>query len=374
MRQELHQAHPDLAFQPEVLSKLADQLYDSVGRDAAADLVLGAFKARAPNRRTGWEAFTKALATELYPVKDILDLAVRSLHRQLAALAIDDADRRRSNKRTRRFLVTTNYDPLLELALCAQRAAGAAGAASGAHVRPDWVRHRFPPGGSVGPADLVQPIVEHVHGWVEPGGSASGAVVLTVADYLDLLRGGDKDKWAKAANQTMQNLFSGKDSEVLIIGMSLQDLNIRRFLRERATRQKVGSSRVYVVFQRSGDPLLDRHLELFWAQWDVELRPRPSFRPSGRNEGRGALLAGGGCLPPHALAPPLPAPYGRARLRRDSHLDTMLVLDRLAESWVKSAPALSAVALHVFDINPHRNGSAPSVVEVQGILRRKLDD
>ena len=34
--------------------------------------------------------------------------------------------------------------------------------------------------------------------------------------------------------------------------------------------------------------------------------PRPSFRPSGRNEGRCALLAGGGCLPPHALARPPP--------------------------------------------------------------------
>jgi len=49
-------------------------------------------------------------------------------------------------------------------------------------------------------------------------------------------------------------------------------------------------------------------------------------------------FVGGGRMPPPACAsaPPLPAPDGRARLRRDSHLDAMLVLDRLAESWVKS--------------------------------------
>ena len=74
----------------------------------------------------------------------------------------------------------------------------------------------------------------------------------------------------------------------------------------------------------------------------TEVGPRPesaSTLVSAIRPKRGSRrFVGGGRMPPPACAsaPPLPAPYGRARLRRDSHLDAMLVLDRLAESWVKS--------------------------------------
>src|SRR5205823_14749884 len=125
------------------------------------------------------------------------DLTLTDTQYQVAALA------------GRAAILTTNFDPLLEVAL-----------AKLAQRRLDWKKYRlaaaihgFRPG-----------FVEHLHGWLDPDGTTGGQLVLTESDYFDLARNA-----AAPANRRLRSLFTAPGA-TLILGMSMYDVNIRRLL------------------------------------------------------------------------------------------------------------------------------------------------
>jgi hypothetical protein len=208
-------------------------LYARLGRDGSADMA----------RMLTAGRFEDQLARALYGDFDVAEeLAVRSAHLSLTALA----------RRTRPdFLFTTNFDPLLELALSTPPGGGPPG---------DWRRHRVEGARSRG-----VPQVAHLHGWVDPDGATSPFVVLTESDYLELaVRGGGE------INRQWRSLINGEGA-LLVLGMSLNDPNLRRFLHTRRRRQEGSpTGTICAVFERS-EPYTDRYLRFYWERgWQIE--------------------------------------------------------------------------------------------------------
>lgn len=218
----------------------ARMLYARLGRDGSADMA----------RMLATGRFEDQLARALYGDFALAEeLAVRSAHLSLTALA----------RRTRPdFLFTTNFDPLLELALSTPPGGGAPG---------DWRRHRLS-----GARSRRVPQVAHLHGWVDPDGTASGSVVLTESDYLELAaRGGHE------INRQWQSLINAEGA-LLVLGMSLNDPNLRRFLHARRRRQKDSrAGMICAVFERS-ETYSDQYLRFYWEQgWRIEKLDVDSF-------------------------------------------------------------------------------------------------
>ena len=209
---------------------LAQRLYDSLGRDAAADFVKLA---------TGDEYFAH-LARALYEGRAIGDLPIRSVHRHLAALA-DKAD-----------VYTTNYDPLIELAI--QRLRGARA----------WLPYRRACARGFKP-EAKRPLVYHVHGFLDEDGTPGGTVILTDAQYFAL-----QQNPRMGANLALTGILESKGA-VLIIGMSFTDSNLRRLIYWRSHQAKP-PNKVYAVL-KAGDPALLDYTEKHWASRRVELFP-----------------------------------------------------------------------------------------------------
>jgi hypothetical protein len=211
--------------------QLAQRLYDALGRDAAADFVKLA---------TGDHYFAH-LAHALYEGRAIADLPIRSVHRHLAAIA-DRAD-----------LYTTNFDPLIELAIDRLRGRGG-----------EWQRYRraCEPGFKV---DGKRPLVHHVHGWLDEDGAPGGTVILTDAQYFAL-----QQDPRLGANLALTGILEAKGA-VLIIGMSFTDSNLRRLIYWRSQQQKP-ANKVYAVLKATDPALLD-YTEKHWASRRVELFP-----------------------------------------------------------------------------------------------------
>jgi len=209
---------------------LAQRLYDSLGRDAAADFVKLA---------TGDEYFTH-LPPPLDEGRAANDLPIRSVHRHLAALA-DRAD-----------VYTTNYDPLIELAI--QRLRGTR----------DWAPYRRACSRGFKP-EVKRPLVYHVHGFLDEDGTRGGTVILTDAQYFAL-----QQNPRMGANLALTGILEAKGA-VLIIGMSFTDSNLRRLIYWRSHQAKP-VNKVYAVL-KGGDPALLDYTEKHWASRRVELFP-----------------------------------------------------------------------------------------------------
>jgi hypothetical protein len=223
-----------ILISPAQLGELAKGLLSTLGRDAAADFV----------RVADPERWHERLADALYEQRAIDELPVLSTHCQLAALA-------RHAAQPAAFLYTTNYDPLIELAL--------------AYLAPgsDWQRHRR--AGISADSVAGQPLVHHVHGWIDPDGDAGGTVVLTESHYLELQRETDADP-----NRLLHRLLKNEGA-LLIVGMSLADPNLRRLLYHRKRDELLSASqRVYVVLKRR-DPVLDGYLVEHWRSWRIDI-------------------------------------------------------------------------------------------------------
>ena len=226
---------------PDGVRSVARDVYQRIGRDAAADFAW---------RRLGDRGFRSVLARALYP-RPIESLPVRGTQRQLAAMALAAPQRN--------MLFTTNYDPLLERAIAELR--GAPG---------DWPRYRYPESGKV--KNQTTPRVHHLHGWLDDRGNVGGTLVLTETSYLELLAD------SKAApNRDLKKLLMS-NAPLLVLGMSLADPNLRRLLdRRRMARMRDANNKIYAVMVGSGGPA-DEQINQYWAgTWEVHPVWLPDF-------------------------------------------------------------------------------------------------
>lgn len=216
------------------LDELVEELYASIGREAAADFVWNS------NTR---ENFFEDLRHVLYGGRELGDLPLTQVHLQLTAM-------------DRAATFTMNFDPLLELAR--YRASG------GQSKDPDLTPYRSanPPVKGTAP-DTSK--IYHVHGWIDPDGICGGSFVLTESQYFELF-----SRQAQRPNQMLDYVLTSGGA-VLILGMSLADVNLRRQLYMRANNRISDSTEIYAVVRGNGRQLLDAYQTLHWANRGVRL-------------------------------------------------------------------------------------------------------
>jgi hypothetical protein len=214
-------------IEPE-LPNLTKSLYDVLGRNGAADFV----------RMTSVRRFRRRLAEVLYSNVNLRAESLTDAQRQLAAMSSNAP------------LLTTNFDPLLEMSIADLKGS------------PKWERYRKAPGAGVGA--FTKGVVEHVHGWIDPDGGSGGHLILTESDYFNLAAN-DREP----ANRRLRTLFE-KSGAVLIVGMSMQDPNIRRLLYVLRNEETTGLPPAFLVLKKT-DPVVDNYTSDYWRKRAVRL-------------------------------------------------------------------------------------------------------
>ena len=216
------------------LDELVSELYETIGREAAADFVW--------NSSTR-ENFFEDLRQHLYEGRQLRDLSLTQVHWQLAAM----------NKAA---LFTTNFDPLLEIARYR------AGGGTGEEPDLETFRSANPPTHGTDP-DTSK--VYHVHGWIDPDGMCGGSFVLTESQYFELF-----SRQGQRPNQMLDYALTAGGA-VLILGMSLADVNLRRHLYLRSLNRISDSTEIYAVLRVHSRKLLDTYQTLHWANRGVRI-------------------------------------------------------------------------------------------------------
>jgi hypothetical protein len=210
------------------LPQLSQALYTVLGREGAADFV----KLAKPKE------FLKNVASVLYGGRDIASLPLTRVHFQLASMS------------TGAPLATTNFDPLVELAIATLRG-----------DRARWSSYRTEAFDST---RFSCDEIEHLHGWLDPGGKSGGDLVLTEGDYFELARNANHP-----ANKRLRLLFA-KPGAALVVGMSMADVNIRRLLYLLSKKPLTKDSAVYLVVKQR-DPLIDSYTQEYWSERKLHL-------------------------------------------------------------------------------------------------------
>jgi hypothetical protein len=158
--------------------------------------------------------------------------------------------------RDRSAIYTTNFDPLLEMAVAA---------VNGVDIESEerlWRRYREP-GGQFSPDSGTSNPVVHLHGWVDPGGETGNPVILREHQYQELAQ-----RPEARANVELSGVLEG--GATLVIGMSLGDPNLRRlfyFLGQTQLSERIG---IWAVFRKQ-DTLLDDYVKGHWERLGVKL-------------------------------------------------------------------------------------------------------
>ncbi|MDQ6699806.1 MAG: SIR2 family protein [Acidobacteriota bacterium] len=221
----------------------ASLLHAALGRDGATDFIAA---------RVSRHDFRELLADALYGTHNLCDFRPRSVHKQLAVM---------SNKAS---LYTTNYDPLIELALeeLQENTRGTG-----------WRKYRDPAGHTYSSVEKCwHSPVHHLHGWIDPSSEASGpeyggSFVITESHYLELPNNPDA-----LANRRMQELLE-TEGATLILGMSMEDPNVRRMLYRlsRSALDPIADLYVVLKYERKEDRLINEYVVQRWEQRKVTL-------------------------------------------------------------------------------------------------------
>lgn len=210
-----------------LLPKLASQLYELFGRDSSAEFV----------RLAAGHAFESMLAEALYGGRSLEELPITSLQYQLAAMS-------------RRCRTTTlNFEPMLELAR--------------AHLDRTlnkdlvWRSLRAVPKRDQKPQAGK---IEHLHGWLDPDGSASSTLVLTEKHYFDL-----SDDASATVNARLEALLT-QDGAVLTVGLSWADYNLRRMLYHLLRRSN--GAKIFTIL-REDDVVLEDYAAQRWGSLNL---------------------------------------------------------------------------------------------------------
>jgi hypothetical protein len=221
----------------QTVDDLAKKLCDTLGRDAAADMVF-------LNAKKFGFNFNELLAQSLYGDRN-LDLPIQSSHYQIAVMRDNAA------------IYTTNFDPLLEMAVAAVNGVDIE---SGERL---WRHYRQPEGARFRRDQAKGNPVVHLHGWLDPGGETGEPVILRESQYQELAQKSDA-----RANIELRRVLEG--GATLIIGMSLGDPNLRRlfyFLGQTTLSEQAG---IWAVFKKQ-DTSLDDYVKGHWERLGVKL-------------------------------------------------------------------------------------------------------
>jgi hypothetical protein len=217
-----------------LLPGISKTIYEKLSREAI-DLVWD---------KSDRNDFFRMMGEALYGGRSIDELPVPTLHRQIASM--EEAT-----------IFTTNYDPLLELAMCRVREG----------VRPNdqnypWKKYL---GSIVGSQTGGYKSNKgfHIHGFVEPNGDHQGNCVLTSGHYFQLAR-----NQQLTPNKILLNALED-DGVLLILGMSLNDPNLRRLLYEGRTSDVVNRT-IYAILKED-EPLVATYQEMHWKDRGVNL-------------------------------------------------------------------------------------------------------
>jgi len=205
-------------------AEIADSLFAKLGKERAADFVQlqPGVEGESSSHR-----LRRLLRDVLYSGRSMEELPTTALHRQIAAM-------------NHAKVYTTNYDPLLEIAML--RRSGAAEIKL-RHKQSGWTAF-----------DEKQDLVAHLHGYVDPSEKVAGSGKIVIADshYYQLAL-----ETEASANHCWHELMTG--GKVLILGMSLADPNLRRIL----YRQSADQSDIYLLLKRDNSAA-DKFLEQHW--------------------------------------------------------------------------------------------------------------
>ncbi len=237
LQHDLQATHsPALGVLTSFLPKISQTIYSRLGREAL-DLIWA---------KSNHSEFYELVGRTLYEQRAIDELPIPSLHRQIAAMV-------------RSVIFTANYDPLLELAMLRIR--------KGVRNRPgqenDQWREYLKATGTFEPGGYSPEKIHHIHGFVEPNGDRVGQCVFTEGHYYELAA-----NQKLPANQTVLDILQG-DGELVILGMSLSDPNVRRLLYERQ-KNSLKTKEVYVVLKEE-DELVSTYQEMHWRTRDVKI-------------------------------------------------------------------------------------------------------
>jgi hypothetical protein len=158
--------------------RTAEEVVDALTGSAAADYARRSFG----NGADGVDRFKRMLARTLYshiledgvvPGRWPTKMVIRSAQRQLAALALHWSH-------PCPLLYTTNYDPILELALVDM---------DGRHKNsgPSWARRISYLGKNIEPGKRQGDFVVHLHGYLGAKGDSKGSLIFTERHYLNCM-------------------------------------------------------------------------------------------------------------------------------------------------------------------------------------------
>ncbi len=223
-------------------SEVAKTLYTALGRDGTTDFIAS---------RVSRHEFRRLFSNALYGEHKLCEFRPRSVHKQLAVMS-DKAS-----------LYTTNYDHLLELAMEELHHTS-----RGEH----WRKFRDPQGYTYRSDDTAAALIHHLHGWIDPctessGPEYGGSFIITESHYLELPNYPDA-----LANRRMQVLLE-TEGATLIMGMSMEDPNVRRMLYRLSRSGLDPISDLYVILKYEGqaDRLINEYVADRWEQRKVTL-------------------------------------------------------------------------------------------------------
>lgn len=224
--------------------RLAEELEKSIGKECIPGLIAG--NHRPPNSSPNTRSFLELLAEAVYRDGGAPEARYTSeLQFQLASMTLESVY-------PTNFLYTTNFDPLLEVALAKIESRKKTPNLNFDPTPPSlpWRKFVFPrpqdPRYQKPKTQLAK--VTHIHGYLDSDGTSSGDVVLTESDLQAIT-----SEVGSSKSRTMLRALFSAQGHVLILGASLSDLHLRRqlFLRRKEGLDGNGSQ-VYAMFRSNG--------------------------------------------------------------------------------------------------------------------------
>ena len=232
-----------VALDEEEVEAVEKEFREYFGRDAVIDLLRDQLEG---------PIFRQLLHEALYA--DIGGYDLQPLHYELACCVLNQP-----NREHQRWVYTLNYDDILESAM-------------------EEIEGQRPRSLTEGtPKELS---VVHLHGLLPldglPESEKEEQIILSEKDYL-----ATEGSWA---DERLEGLFDNKETDVVLLGMSLRDPRLRRLLHRRAQSAGGAGGTVYAILSESdieeevgalatrrARRMVANQIAPYWEAWDIEV-------------------------------------------------------------------------------------------------------